>query len=378
MIVANKFQTGFDQPKLCAMYVDKKLGGVECVQTLSRLNRSYPGKAESGTFVLDFFNEPQDILDAFQPYYQTAELADVSNPDLVFDLFEKLKTAKIFQWNEVEQFVEAFFTKGKSSAAISNICKPAVERWTKRYKEAVEAYKLSKEMFERTKKTGDAVLVANAENALKEVAKEKERLELFKKDLGSFVRFYEFMSQIVDYDDHELEKLSLYGRYLRPMLREQILPEDELDLSNVEMSHYRLSKLKQQDIKLVENSPEHKLEPGTEMGSGKAKDAKQEFMSAVIQRLNEVFVTDGLTEGDMINYAVTIRDKLSENQIVMTQIANNSPEQAMLGDFLHSAEDAIFESDEAHQNQKMQLLTDPAKMNQFVRILFDMLKHGNV
>jgi len=80
MIVANKFQTGFDQPKLCAMYVDKKLGGVECVQTLSRLNRTYPGKAEMGTFVLDFFNEPEDILNAFQPYYQTAELADVSDP----------------------------------------------------------------------------------------------------------------------------------------------------------------------------------------------------------------------------------------------------------------------------------------------------------
>jgi type I restriction enzyme R subunit len=81
MIVANKFQTGFDQPKLCAMYVDKKLGGVECVQTLSRLNRTYPGKAETGTFVLDFFNEPQEILAAFQPYFQTAELADVSNPN---------------------------------------------------------------------------------------------------------------------------------------------------------------------------------------------------------------------------------------------------------------------------------------------------------
>ena len=70
MIVANKFQTGFDQPKLCAMYVDKKLGGVECVQTLSRLNRVFPGKADTGTFVLDFFNEPEDILNAFQPYYQ--------------------------------------------------------------------------------------------------------------------------------------------------------------------------------------------------------------------------------------------------------------------------------------------------------------------
>ncbi|TXL23352.1 restriction endonuclease subunit R, partial [Methylococcaceae bacterium HT2] len=80
MLVANKFQTGFDQPKLCAMYVDKKLGGVECVQTLSRLNRTYPGKAETGTFILDFFNDPDDILEAFQPYHQTAELDDVSDP----------------------------------------------------------------------------------------------------------------------------------------------------------------------------------------------------------------------------------------------------------------------------------------------------------
>ena len=158
------------------------------------------------------------------------------------------------------------------------------------------------------------------------------------------------------------------------MLREQISPDDELDLSNVEMSHYRLSELKKQDLKLKANSTEHKLEPGNDLGSGKARDAKQEFLSVVIQRLNEVFVTDNLTEGDMINYTITIRDKLSENQIVMTQIANNSPEQAMLGDFWNSAEDAIFESDEAHQNQKMQLLTDPAKMDQFVRILFDMLK----
>ena len=119
MLVANKFQTGFDQPKLCAMYVDKKLGGVECVQTLSRLNRTYPSKAETGTFVLDFFNAPEDILEAFQPYYQTAELADVTDPQIVFDLFEKLRASGIFLWSEVEQFCAAFFTKNKSNAAIA-------------------------------------------------------------------------------------------------------------------------------------------------------------------------------------------------------------------------------------------------------------------
>jgi type I restriction enzyme R subunit len=198
MIVANKYQTGFDQPKLCAMYVDKKLGGVECVQTLSRMNRTYPGKAEMGTFVLDFFNEPEDILNAFQPYYQTAELADVSNPDLIFDLFDKLRAAGIFTWQEVEQFCEAFFIKSKSNAAIANICKPAVERWQKRYKSAIDAYKQARDMFERSKQSADAVSIANAENSFKECKKEKDALEIFKKDLGTFVRFYEFMSQIVD------------------------------------------------------------------------------------------------------------------------------------------------------------------------------------
>lgn len=196
MLVANKFQTGFDQPKLCAMYVDKKLGGVECVQTLSRLNRTYPGKAQSGTFVLDFYNEPEDILGAFQPYYQTAELTDVSDPQLVFEIYEKLRTSGIFLWNEVEQFCEAFFSRNKSNAAISNICKPAVERWKHRYTSAIDAYVLAKEMFERTKKTGDVVLITNAENTFKDCEKEKSKLDIFKKDLGSFVRFYEFMSQI--------------------------------------------------------------------------------------------------------------------------------------------------------------------------------------
>ena len=166
MLVANKFQTGFDQPKLCAMYVDKPLGGVECVQTLSRLNRQYPGKAESGTFVLDFMNEPEDILESFQPYYQTAELADVSDPDKVFDLNEKLRASGIFTWNEVERFCEAFLAKNKSNAAVSNIVKPAVERWQKRYSSAIDAYVLAKEMFERTKKTSDAVLMAKRREQL--------------------------------------------------------------------------------------------------------------------------------------------------------------------------------------------------------------------
>jgi len=374
MIVANKFQTGFDQPKLCAMYVDKKLGGVECVQTLSRLNRTFPGKAETGTFVLDFFNEAEEILESFQPYYQTAALEDVSDPDLIFDLFDKLRAAGIFLWTEVEQFVDAFFVKSKSNAAIANICKPAVERWQKRYKSAVDAYKQAKQMFEEAKKTGNAVLIANTENSLKECKQEKDALDIFKKDLGTFVRFYEFMSQIVDYNDKELEKLSLYARNLRPMLRETIIDEDDIDLDNVILSHYRLSKMKQQDINLQTDHPDYTLTPGDGLGSAAPKDKKEEFLSQIITRLNELFITDHLTEKDLVNYAHTIRDKVSENKRVMEQLANNSAEQAMLGDFGKAVDDAVMDSGDAHENQKIQLLSDPKVAAGFAEVVFKLLQ----
>lgn len=197
-----------------------------------------------------------------------------------------------------------------------------MQRWQGRYKLAIDAYKMSKEMFERTKKTSDPVLIANAEKSFKECRQEKDRLEIFKKDLGSFTRFYEFMSQIVDYDNKDLEKLSLYARHLRPLLREKLDEEDDIDLSNVALSHYRLSILRQQDL-VMEPAGDYKLSPGNDLGSAKAKDKKEEFLSQILARLNELFITDGLTDKDLINYAHTIRDKVSENKNVMVTIQHN-------------------------------------------------------
>ena len=369
MLVANKFQTGFDQPKLCAMYVDKKLTGVDCVQTLSRLNRTYKGKAESGTFVLDFFNDPQDILEAFQPYYETATLADVSDPDQVFDLYEKLRVSGIFLWNEVEQFVEAFYSKNKSNAAISNICKPAVERWQKRYKLAREQAQHAKVMLERTKATGDVVLMTNAENDYKGFKADQDALEIFKKDLGTFTRQYEFMSQIVDYDDKELEKLSLYARNLQPLLRESVDNEDDVDLSNIVMSHYRVSKLYQQDLKLQEGSGG--LEAGGGAGTATPKDIKEELLSKVINRLNEVFAGEDFTDKDKVNFMNTIWDKVTENEIVVKQFSNNSTDQIMLGGYPDAAEDAMFEAKDAFEDMTMHLLSNPNQFKKFIRLMLD-------
>ena len=369
MIVAEKFQTGFDQPKLCAMYVDKKLGGLECVQTLSRLNRKYPGKE---TWVLDFFNDPDDVLAAFQKYYQTASLLDVSDPNLIWDLYDKLRAADIFLWTEVTQFSEIFFVKSKSQAALSNVCKPAVERWQKRYQEAREEYAKQKALFDHAKSLSDATFIANTETEMKEAKRELDALGIFKADLVSLTRYYEFMSQIVDYDSHDLEKLSLYARHLAPLLRETAPDDDPIDLTSVELSHYRLSKIRQQDLRLVKDG-EAGLSPASALGTGKARSKKEEWLSQIITRLNELFVTDGLTDQDLINYAYTIRDKVSENESVMHQIANNSAEQALLGDFGGALDDAVMESSEAHHNQMSQYLNSKEVQSKFQRVVFDML-----
>ncbi|MEP3478652.1 MAG: DEAD/DEAH box helicase family protein [Fuerstiella sp.] len=371
MIVAQKFQTGFDQPKLCAMYVDKKLGGLECVQTLSRLNRTFPGKTD--TYVLDFYNEPDEVLAAFQEYFETAQLLDVSDPNKIWDLFDKLRAAGIFQWTEVAQFSEVFYITSKSNAAISNVCKPAVDRWQKRFDHAKADFEKHKKLFSHAKTVGDPTFIANAEGDMKEAKKELDALGLFKADLVSFCRYYEFMSQIVDYDSTDLERLSLYARHLAPLLREESPTEDRVDLSTIGLSHYRLSKIKQQDLKLKKSGAEG-LSPGTDIGKGKAKSKKEEWLSQIIQRLNEVFVTDGLTDKDLINYLRTITDKVRENTVVMHQVENNTPEQALLGDFPEAVDDAVMDSSDVHVNQKNQYLNSPQITEQFRKIVLDLLK----
>ena len=301
----------------------------------------------------------------------------MTDPDKVFDLFEKIRASDIIKWHEVDNLADAFYSKNKSNAAISNICKPAVERWRHQYQRASEDVKRTKAILERTKATNDAVLIGNADNDFKEAKKAKDELVLFKKDLGSFTRFYEFMSQIVDYDDRDLEKLSLYARHLLPLLREDFNLDDEIDLSNIEMTHYRVSKLKQQDLKLQEHSEDNQLEPASGLGTATPKDKKDDYLSEIIRQLNDVFAGEGFTEDDLVNYAQTIRDKMAESEIVMSQVRNNTKDQAMLGDFPIAIDDAMIDSREAHEKMMMHILSDKDAHNKFSSIIYDMLSELN-
>lgn len=218
MIVANKFQTGFDQPLLCAMYVDRILSGVTAVQTLSRLNRTYrtPSgiqKTASMTQVVDFVNEPEEIRKAFEPYFTDAFLETDTDPNLVHDLAAKLDTAGIYTEGEIDQCAEVF-VKAKGHNALKAAVDPGKKRFAERYQ---------------------AALIHNGGEGDKAALAE---LDMFRKDVGSFVRLYDFMSQIIDYGDPGLEKKQIYLRELDRVIR----PDNytaPIDLSDVVLKHVK-------------------------------------------------------------------------------------------------------------------------------------------
>ncbi|MEZ9286893.1 type I restriction endonuclease subunit R [Vibrio lentus] len=376
MLVANKFQTGFDQPKLVAMYVDKPLKGVECIQTLSRLNRTCKGKDK--TFVLDFVNDPEEILAEFKVYFQTAELAGVSDPNIVYDLMKKLNNVGIYQWFEVEAFVDAYNNKQANQAKLANLCKPAVDRFTVRYKEATQVLQSAQAEVSKAKIEKNDKKIKFAENSVKHAKEARDILEVFKKDLISFYRYYEFTSQIVNFDDYELEKLSIFAKHLHPLLRLDII-EDDVDLSDVVMTHYRLHEQREADLQLgvkIGEEPKPYL-PAAKEGSGAApKDPKTEFLNEIIERMNDLFIEDGLSENDMLNYANTIAGKISENDTVMDQLRSNTKEQAMLGEFPNSINNAVIESMDIHNDMAMKLLSNEAVAKDFAGLMFDVLMKG--
>ncbi len=293
MIVAEKFQTGFDQPRLVAMYVDKKLGGVQAVQTLSRLNRTYPGKDK--TFVLDFVNEPQDVLDAFLPYYRKATLTATTDPNLVYDLKTKLDSAGIYDQSEVEQAFDAALVGGtNANSKLTAATAPAVDRFQKRWQQA----------FVDGDQAG------------------QEELKLFRSDAAGFVKFYDFISQARNLDDTDLPRLHFFLRRILPQLGTAVI-EEPIDISQVKLTGYTIT---QGDaVKLtLEQGPG--LDPFTAIGSGTIHEKHRSALEAIIAKLNERFgdkYGPGVVAGTMSSIVVN----LAHDQTLAHQAEANTAQQ---------------------------------------------------
>ena len=312
LIVASKFQTGFDQPKLCAMYVDKRLDGVLAVQTLSRLNRMYPGKET--TFVLDFRNDADGILKAFLPFYRTAKMAAVTDPNLVHTLRQKLDDAGIYLWEEVLQFAKGYFDPKGKQATIQSPLKKAHERFK---------------------------------------AQSKEVQDLFRGDVSSYISAYDFLSQLRSYDDADLERLHAFCRMLLPRLQGQAGGDETLDKS-VRLAGYK-----------VVNEQKHKLdmEAGTaepmkpmSTGGGQAWDDPEDRLSAIIKKMNEVF-SGNLSDADFKGYATTLIGKMVSDPTLQEQAqANDTVDAFANGAYETKLNHAVVEALDNHSTMADQAL----------------------
>lgn len=284
LLVANKYQTGFDQPLLCAMYVDKRLDGVQAVQTLSRLNRKIAGKDEP--FVLDFVNKPDEIYAAFKPYFDSTSLQETAKPEMLPSIKHELDLMQIYHWSEVEAFARIFYRQldrqnPADHAHMQRHLQPAVDRF--------------------------------------KGAAEDEARTAFRDKLGAYVRMYSFLSQILPYGDPDLEKLYSFGRFLLPHLP---LDRDTTAVkigNEVELQYYRLQRVSSGSIDLKVGEPEAVYGP-LDVGTGKTKEEKAP-LSEIIRVLNDRFGT-AFSEEDRLFFEQIKARATANTQVIQTALAN--------------------------------------------------------
>ncbi len=290
LLVAEKYQTGFDQPLLQAMYVDKRLDGVQAVQTLSRLNRIAPGKAPP--FVLDFVNNPEDIRNAFAPYYDQTRLLEASDPYRLEELKHELDTMQVYHHAEVEAFAEVFYLPVAKRRPDDHVrmeaqLQPAAGRFADLDEEAQTA---------------------------------------FRDRLNAFVNLYAFLSQIIPYADADLERLASFGRMLLPHLRAERGEAVHLG-GDVELEYYRLQRVSSGELVFADEPPAYVTAPG-EVGTGDPEEERAP-LSEIIARLNDRFGTD-FTDEDRLFFE-QVKERAVRDEVVRRMALANSYDKFALG-----------------------------------------------
>jgi type I restriction enzyme R subunit len=352
LLVANKFQTGFDQPLLCGMYVDKRLAGIQAVQTLSRLNRSHTGK--DTTYVLDFINDAEEILEAFKTYYTTASLSNVTDPHIILDLRSKLDSAGHYDNFEVDRVVEVELNPNSKQSQLEAAIAPVAERLLTKFSTAKAARKAAK---------------ANKDEKAEQGAKdEMDSLLLFRTDMQTFQRTYTFLSQIFDYGNTDIEKRSIFYKRLLPLLKFGSEREG-VDLSQVVLTHHNLKNIGKQSMSL-QGGEYPKLDPLSEVGSGMVREKERAYLNEIIEKVNDLFKGE-LTDTDKLVYVNNvIRGKVLESQLLVQQAANNTKAQFDNSpDILREIQNACINAYDAHKLMSSQALGSEQILNSLKDIL---------
>jgi type I restriction enzyme R subunit len=279
LIVVDKYQTGFDEPMLHTMYVDKKLRDVNAVQTLSRLNRTMTGKTD--TVVLDFVNTADDIQTAFQPYYQTTLLEEETDPDKLYDLQRDLAGLEVYSHEDVDDFAAVFFNPAEPGERLQPILDRVVNVW-------------------RQKPARDR--------------------EAFRSTLRKFIRFYGFVAQLITFADLDLEKLYAFARHLNRKLprRDDHLPYEIRDA--VDLDSFRIEETYKGNIALVAQDSSI---AGLSAAPGAVLADEQERLSVIIQLLNDTFGVN-ITDEDKVDMGTMKQKLFSHEALAAVMTADNS------------------------------------------------------
>ncbi|MFU2192209.1 MAG: type I restriction endonuclease subunit R [Methanobacterium sp.] len=278
LIVANKYQTGFDQPLLHTMYVDKSLNGVAAVQTLSRVNRI--AKNKNDTLILDFANTTDTIMKAFEPYYEATFLEEATDPHKLYELQDKILDYHVFDESEVDEFVHAYL-RGDSQAVLHNILSPVKDEFVKL---------------------------------------DKEDQVGFKKVLRRYQNIYSFLSQLMPFSDVNLEKLFIFNKYLSKKLPTINDPLPFNVVEDVDMDSYKISDKGENEISI---GSEGGLKPPSSGATGYQEEEKAK-LSQIIKDLNDAFGTD-FSDDDQV-FLERVKTNLLKNEELVQKMERNSPE----------------------------------------------------
>ncbi len=327
LVVADKYQTGFDQPLLHTMYVDKQLHGVKAVQTLSRLNRTH--KHKENTFILDFVNDRESILESFQPYYEATTVDQPSDPNRLFDLKAELERYQVIWPAEVDALAQIFyadpgrFTQNKAQKELQTFLNGAVDRYRGLPLEA-------------------------------DVAEGQPCQESFKHTLTAFVRAYSFLSQIMPFGDAGLEKFYTYCRFLSLKLPRGV-QTGRLQLDEeIVLESYRLQEMATGAIQLAEVSEFNLRNPGD--GGLAARGDEEAPLSDILHRINERFGTD-FDEQDQLFLDQTYQSLLDDSDLALK--ARNNDESNFFHPFHEAYLDKTIERMDQHLETYKQLQGNP-------------------
>jgi type I restriction enzyme R subunit len=378
MIVANKFQTGFDQPTLCAMYLDKKIANpVEIVQTLSRLNRTAPGK--DTTFVVDFVNDPQGVLDAFAKYDAGSRIQDVQNPNVVYDLQADLDKADIYTPEEVRAFTAVRYKSAAAYAAgeqaqhkeLYAATSAPTQRFNDRLATARDAIRAAEAAFEVAKVQGNeaGMKAADAERAAQ--AEALQHLLDFNSGLARFGSLYTYIAQTVDFGDADLEAFASFARLLSKRLNG--VPPEQVDISALILTGFDIKAETRPDSGQTKEE-QTILKPVGPGGGGQAP--LPVYLRQLIARLNAIF-GEATPLTDKVTFVNHIADISREDRNTVAQVENNPREVALNGNIKGTVQAAVIRAMQSHMAQAEHVLKhDQQAMSPLVALIYDLLKSG--